>query len=92
MPDHSPETGHRPSHKLTIIINASKKVVDTRDLTFEQIVSLAYDGNPPAGDNWEFTVNYRRGRRPRADGSLVAGQSVRIKEGMIFNVTATDKS
>jgi hypothetical protein len=78
--------------ELTIVINAKPKVVPPGEMTFEQIVSLAYDGTPPAGGNWEFTVSYRRGHGKKPAGSLVSGQSVKLKDGMIFNVTATDKS
>ena len=56
------------------------------------MVSLAYDGNPPTGENWEFTVTYRRGHGPKPQGSLVAGETVRVKKGMVFDVQATDKS
>lgn len=35
---------------------------------------------------------YRRGEGNKPEGSLVQGETVKIKDGMIFNVTATDKS
>jgi hypothetical protein len=76
----------------TIIINGQEKITVTKELAFEEVVSLAYDGDPPSGPNWEFSVTYRRGRGEKPKGSLVAGQSVLVKEGMIFNVRATDKS
>jgi Multiubiquitin len=39
-----------------------------------------------------FTVTYRRGEGNKPEGTLVEGETVKVKEGMIFNVTATDKS
>ena len=91
--DH-PGPGERPDHQreTTIIINAQEKTVTTRDITFEQVLDLAYDGNPPQGDNWVFTVTYRRGANESPQGSLVQGGSVKVKHNMVFNVTATDKS
>jgi hypothetical protein len=83
---------HGKEHEFTIVINGQAKVVTERELSFEEVVSLYYDGNPPTGPNWEFTVTYRRGHGDKPDGSLVAGQTVKVKDGMIFNVTATDKS
>lgn len=83
---------HGTGHDVTIVINGQQRVVTTRELTFEQVVSLAHDGNPPTGDNWVFTVTYRRGHGEKPQGSLVAGDTVKVKEGMIFNVSATDKS
>lgn len=82
----------KPGHETTIIINGQEKTTTEKELSFEELVSLAYDGNPPSGPNWEFTITYRRGHGEKPEGSLVAGESVKVKEGMIFNVRATDKS
>jgi hypothetical protein len=38
-----------------------------------------------------FTVTYRKAEGGK-EGFLVEGESVKAHEGMIFNVTATDKS
>ena len=92
MTDERTGDGHGHERDLTIVVNARPKVVPAGEMTFEEIVALAYDGSPPTGDNWEFTVGYRRGHGDKPAGSLVAGQKVKLKDGMIFNVTATDKS
>ena len=73
---------------FTIIVNGRPKKVTSDELTFDEVVKLAYD-NPPYGENTAFTVTYRMGD---TKGSLVEGGTVEIKNGMIFNVTATDKS
>ncbi|MGY6653626.1 multiubiquitin domain-containing protein [Amycolatopsis sp. TRM77291] len=74
-----------------IVVNGREKVVDTDEVTFEQLVHLAF--NPvPSGPNWVFTVTYRRGHGHKPEGTLKPGESVKVKKGMIFNVTATDKS
>lgn len=78
--------------RVQIIVNAQPKTVQKGELSFEEVVELAYDGNPPSGPNWFFTVTYRRGPAHKPQGTLVAGQSVKVKEGMVFNVHATDKS
>ena len=46
----------------------------------------------PSGPNTIFTVTYRRGEGKKPEGTLVDGESVKVKDGMIFNVTATNKS
>ncbi|MGO9954729.1 MAG: multiubiquitin domain-containing protein [Solirubrobacteraceae bacterium] len=85
--------GHEHEHhEITIIVNAQKKKVTARELTFQEVVNLAYDNNPPTGENWSITVTYRHGPAENPHGSLVAGASVKIKEDMIFNVKATDRS
>jgi hypothetical protein len=83
-PDHA--------HDTTIVVNAQEKTVAAKEITFEQLVDLAYDGNPPQGENWVFTLTYRRGADESPQGSLVKGASVKVKKGMVFNVTATDKA
>ena len=84
--------GHEREHETTIVVNGQEKVVTGKEVSFEDVVSIAYDGNPPTGENWEFTVTYRRGHGPKPQGSLVAGETVRVKKGMVFDVQATDKS
>jgi hypothetical protein len=77
--------------EYTIIINGREKVVTEKELSFTQIVAIAFD-NPPTGEYIVFTITYRRGHGNKPEGTLVDGEKVKIKEGMVFNVTATDKS
>lgn len=74
-----------------IFVNGRKKVVTTRDLSFNEIVALAFDP-VPTGPNIMFTITYRHGPHANPKGDLLEGATVKIKEGMIFNVTPTDKS
>ncbi len=77
--------------EITIIVNGRPKTVTTKELTFAQVVALAFD-NPPSGPNIVFTITYRKGEGHKPEGTLVEGGTVKVKDGMIFNVTATDKS
>jgi hypothetical protein len=83
--DHKPD---KPK-TYTVIVNGRKREVTDHKLTYLQVVQLAYPGEQPT-ENIVFTVTYSHptGR----DGSLVAGQEVTIKDGMIFNVKKTDRS
>jgi len=76
--------------KVTIVVNGRKKTVTTKEISFDEVVALAFD-NPPSGPNIVITVAYRRGHGNKS-GTLEEGQSVKVKDGMIFDVTATDKS
>ncbi len=89
---HPDREDERSKRGIEIVINGRPHVVRERSLTFEEIVSLAFDGNPPQGDQICFTVTYRRGHRPSPSASLQPGEKVKVKKGMVFNVTATDKS
>lgn len=78
-------------HAVAIIVNGQQKHVKAKSLTFEQLVALAF--NPvPTGPNILFTITYECGPHQNPEGTLMPSGTVKIKEGMIFNVTATDKS
>lgn len=77
--------------EISIIVNGRQKIVTRKELSFAEIVALAFD-NPPTGPNIFFTVTYRKGDGNKPEGTLVDGETIKIKDGMIFNVTATDKS
>ena len=82
---------HGHNKEYTIIVNGRQKVVTKNELSFTEVVTLAFN-NPPQGENIVITVTYRRGEGNKPEGTLVEGETVKIKEVMIFNVTATDKS
>lgn len=77
---------------VTIIINGRPKIVPKNDdLTFEETVALAFE-NPPTGEGIQYTIQYTRGHGHKPSGVLVEGQSVKVKEGMEFDVTSTNRS
>jgi hypothetical protein len=77
---------------VTIIVNGRQRTVPKNsELTVAQVVALAFD-NPPTGENVEFTITFRKGHGERPEGSMSGTDTVKVKEGMVFNVTATDKS
>jgi hypothetical protein len=84
----SRQDGQGQHKTFTIIVNARRKTVTADELTFEQIVALAFD---PVPANAFFTVTYSGGVHHR-DGSLLPGQTVEIKDGMQFHVTETGQS
>lgn len=74
-----------------IIVNAQKKTVTTKTVTYEEIVKLAFP-DPITGPNIIYTVGYEDGPHHNPSGSLMPGGKVKVKDGMIFDVTPTDKS
>jgi hypothetical protein len=84
-------SGPAQSEDFTIIVNGRKKVITTKELSFNQVVALAF--NPvPTGPNILFTITYEHGPHANPEGTLMQGATVKIKDEMIFNVTQTDKS
>lgn len=86
------KAGKPNDHKeITIVINGTAKVIQKERLTFEEVITLAFD-NPPTGDGVQFTVQFSRGHSDKPKGTLIEGQSVQAKEGMEFDVTPTNRS
>jgi hypothetical protein len=83
-------SANQPPHEFNIIVNARPKKVSGPTVTFDQIVALTFDP-VPSPDNFVVTVAYRKGG-PKNTGTLAAGQSVEVVNGMIFDVTATNRS
>ena len=82
-------------HPITIFVNTQPKVVTRRRLSYDEIVRLACE-NPQGGlvmtPGAFFSITYSEGCHPQIEGSVVAGQSVKVKEGMIIHVRATNQS
>ena len=78
--------------RITIIVNGIKKETIEKRLSFEEIVILAF-GQYDMSNNIAYTVtySYRKGHH-NDKGILVVGDSVKVKEGMVFNVTKTTRS
>jgi hypothetical protein len=74
-----------------IYVNGQEKVVTSKIVSYEQIVALAFP-NPVTGQNIRYTVGYEDGPHKNPSGSLMPGGKVYVKDGMIFDVTPTDKS
>lgn len=76
---------------VTVVVNGEPHEVTETRLSFSEVVKLAYPV-PPSGTCIEFTVTYRDGPPANPKGTLTAGHSVKIKNKMKFDVTATDRS
>jgi len=73
-----------------IIVNARPKTVNQRDITYEQVVQLAFPGTHDP--NVEFSITYRHAASKPPAGELGRGGTVQVKKGTIFNVTRTVQS
>ena len=76
--------------KFELIVNARPKLWNKDTISYSQVVNLAFP--LPHTSTEIFTVQYSRGPKENPQGTLVEGQTVRVKSGMVFDVTRTDKS
>lgn len=75
----------------TLIVNSREKTWNEHHISYEQVIVLAF-GSYSNDPNDVYSVTYIKGEHTHHEGSLVKGQSVPVKDGMIFNVTHTNKS
>jgi hypothetical protein len=86
------EQGIKEKQKAVIIIvNTRPKEWFEKEISYEQVIVLAF-GNYTNNENMKYTVDYARGDESKHEGSLIKGQSIKVKKEMIFNVTQTNKS
>lgn len=82
---------HDKPRTVDLIINTRAKPWSEETINYDQVVALA--ALPlPQGQNPSFTIIYEDGPGKNPSGTLVAGQSVRVKNEMVFHVTPTNRS
>ena len=79
------------SKAVTIIVNGRPKRVTTKEVSFDELVNLAFD-DPARGPLIVFTVTFRKAGGRISDGELDEGQRIKVIEGTVVNVTRTDQS
>ena len=85
------EDDEKKEKEYEIIVNGRAKVVKLKELSFFDIVKLAF-GEVISDGQKIYTMTFKKGVDARPEGNLVEGDIVKIKKGVIFNVSATDKS
>lgn len=93
---HTVDPSNNPSEQApgqnkasVVIINGRPRDVTGQRISYIQLVQLAFPDDQP-NQTTVYTITYSDPHGK--DGTLVSGQDVHIKEGMIFNVTKTNQS
>lgn len=73
---------------VTVVVNTRSIAWPEKEITFEQVVELAAPGQ--AYDPALTLVEYSKGHGK--DHSLKAGQSIEVKDGMVFDVEPANRS
>jgi len=87
----SEQAQQAPGHNKTfeIVVNTRKVEVTESRLSYEQVSKIAYPSDPQDG-SIIYSVSYSN--EHGHDGQLVAGQDVKIKDGMVFVVVKSGRS
>jgi Multiubiquitin len=81
----------KQTKQVTVIFNTRPKLINKERISFDEVIAYSFD-TPPSGDGVQFTVQYTHGHVDKPKGTLVEGESVKVKDGMEFDVTPTNRS
>lgn len=76
---------------VTIVVEATPHQWPKDDISYEELVTLEFP-NYPQNPQTTYSVTYKRGHGNKPEGILSPGGTVKVKEGMVFNVTETGQS
>ena len=77
--------------EIIILVNSRDKQWNEKNISFDQVVILAF-GSLSDNPNVSYTVTYKKGDNHKPEGIMVKGDIVKVKDGMRFNVTQTNRS
>ena len=90
--DSKPQTIDVEDHKtVTIVVEGTPHQWAEEYIAYDEVVTLEvpdYAQNPEI----TYTVIYKRGPRDKPEGTLSKGGTVKVLEGMVFNVSPTGQS
>lgn len=76
---------------VTIIVEGTPHEWPKGEITYAEVVTLEFPDYPQHPEI-TYLVKYRNGHGNKPEGTLSPGGSVKVKEGMIFNVSPTGQS
>lgn len=88
MANNDKEKG-KPEKSYTLMVNGREWTMAEKKQTYRDIAKLAY---PDANfEQFLYTIIYFKGESGN-EGDLVEGETINVKDGMVFNVRRSDKS
>ena len=74
-----------------VIVNGQERVVPKGEVSFEEIIALAYDESE-RGEQIVFTVTFEASAGRVAEGEVGPGETLEVTERVIIHVQRTDQS
>ena len=75
---------------VTIIVNGRQKDWSEKKISYTQVVTLAFE-HPHTEDTYLYIIDYSRAEGNKK-GSMEFGDTLKVKDGMVFNVSETHRS
>ena len=79
----------KPEKTITLVVNGRDREVSNKKQSYRDIAALAYPN--PDFEKFLYTITYFKGEHEK-EGDLVEGETITVKDGMVFNVRRSDKS
>lgn len=79
-------------HNVHIVVNGTEHAWHENKISYQQVVGLAYGGNPPQGDGVVFTVSYFKGHGEQEGFLSPNSKPVHVKDRMEFRVKHSTRS
>lgn len=76
---------------VIIIVEGTSHEWPKAEITYAEVVTLEVPTYPQHPEI-TYSVTYKKGHGNKPEGVLVPGASVKVKEGMVFNVSETGQS
>jgi hypothetical protein len=76
---------------VTIIVEGSPHEWPKEEIAFAEVVTLEVPGYAQHPEI-TYSVTYKKGHGHKPEGILAPSASVKVKEGMVFNVSETGQS
>lgn len=83
------ENTKKNNKEYNIIVNAREKTWIHNEINYDEIVILACG---LVENTVSYTVIFKKGEEKKPVGIMVSGDSIKVKDGMVFNVTQTSRS
>ncbi len=77
--------------EVEIFVNSRSKTASGKEISYTDVVKLAF-ADAFQNPNTVYTVTYTYGEANKPEGSMVDGDTVKLKKGMHFNVAFTTRS
>jgi hypothetical protein len=80
-----------PPREITIVVNGTPHEWPKPEITYAEVVTLDVPDYPKHPEII-YSVTYKKGHSHKPEGILSPGASVKVREGMVFNVSPTGQS
>jgi Multiubiquitin len=82
---------HEPQTVTIIVEGTPHEWPKNEEISYAQVVTLEVPGYSP-NSGVSYAVKYTRGEGHKPEGILSPGESVKVKDGMVFSVSETGQS